>query len=101
MTERVLPVMMKVLDRGVVRSVRVGQAVVSEGEVVLSLEPMHVGAVVETATPQAGSRLSDLEWLAQRSRRILDDPKKTRWHADMRVQLARIEEEMERLRLRA
>ena len=107
--ERLLPVLMKVMDRGVARTVRVGQAAVSDDGVVLTREPMRLGGLVEEANVSAPalaaarpasrhSRLEDLEWLAQRSRRVLDDPKKERWHADMRVQLAQIEEEMERLK---
>ncbi|HEY0880482.1 MAG TPA: hypothetical protein VGD87_03070 [Archangium sp.] len=42
--------------------------------------------------------LAELEQLAQRSRRILEDPKKERWHEDMRKQLEQIEAEMERLK---
>ena len=44
--------------------------------------------------------LADLEWLAERSRRVLEDPKKQKWHHDTRTQLAQIEAEMERLRAR-
>ena len=44
--------------------------------------------------------LADLEWLAERSRRVLEDPKKQKWHEDTRTQLAQIEAEMERLKSR-
>lgn len=52
-----------------------------------------------TATTQKA--LADLESLAERSRRILEDPRKQRWHQDTRNQLALIEAEMERLKGRA
>lgn len=42
-------------------------------------------------------QLADLEWLAERSRKVLDDPRKYRWHADTRTQLAQIEAEIRRL----
>ena len=42
-------------------------------------------------------RLADLELLADRSRKVLEDPKKQKWHADTRAQLAQIEAEMKRL----
>ncbi|MFZ5446396.1 MAG: hypothetical protein ACOZQL_40790 [Myxococcota bacterium] len=127
--ERVVPVVVKVHEAGRVRTVRVGQAFVTESEVVLSLEPMtlqlETGGVGDEAKTEAkdvkveevagvkggsgpdahteggrppGSQLADLEWLAQRSRKILADPRKERWHEDMRLQLSRIEAEMERLR---
>lgn len=116
--ERVVPVVMKVSDQGFVRTVKIGQAFITDDEVVLSLEPMSLQltpppAVVaappvsssfsSTPTPVPGShsQLGDLEWLAQRSRRILADPRKQRWHDDMRMQLQRIEEEMRRLQTRA
>lgn len=109
-TERVVPVVMKLHEGGRVRTVRVGQAFVTEHEVVLSLEPMTLqhGAPLEAeAEPdvatggRSGNQLTDLEWLAQRSRRILADPRKQRWHDDMRAQLSRIEAEMERLKARS
>jgi len=46
-------------------------------------------------------RLQALEWLAQRSRGILEDPRKARWHQDTRKQLEQIEAEIERLRGKA
>ena len=106
-TERVVPVVVKVHDGGQVHSVRVGQALVTEEEVVLSLEPMSLQleeapeVAVATKPGQSVNRLADLEWLAQRSRRLLEDPRKQRWHADTRAQLAMIEAEMDRLRQRA
>lgn len=117
--ERVVPVVVKVHESGRVRTVRVGQAFVTESEVVLSLEPMtlqlekdegagEVKTEAKDVKGEAGSdahhvggRLTDLEWLAQRSRKILADPRKERWHEDMRVQLSRIEAEMERLKARS
>ena len=42
-------------------------------------------------------QLSDLELLAERSRKVLEDPKKQKWHADTRAQLAQIEAEIQRL----
>lgn len=42
-------------------------------------------------------QLADLEWLAERSRKVLEDPRKYRWHADTRTQLAQIEAEIRRL----
>jgi hypothetical protein len=116
-TERLLPVVITVYEGGRARRVRIGQAVVSEQEVVLSLEslvvpldqpPLQTSALQPAgaddaplaSTPQTERRLLDLEWLAQRSRRILVDPKKARWHEDMRLQLEKIDAEMERLRHR-
>lgn len=103
-TERVVPVVVKVHDGSRVHSVRVGQALVTAEEVVLSLEPMSL-QLEEVLAPksagQSGNRLADLEWLAQRSRRLLEDSRKQRWHADTRAQLALIEAEMGRLRQRA
>lgn len=46
-------------------------------------------------------QLADLEWLADRSRKVLGDAKKQKWHADTRVQLTQIEAEIRRLRDRA
>lgn len=63
-----------------------------------------VPAVVKAqdgTTTTTQKALADLEWLAQRSRRILEDPRKQRWHQDTRNQLALIEAEMERLKERA
>jgi len=99
-TERVVPVVVKVNEGGRVRSVKVGQAFVTDEEVVLSLEPMTLELEPESKRPvtqQQTSQLMSLEWMAERSRKILADPRKERWHADMRVQLARIEAEMQRL----
>jgi hypothetical protein len=45
-------------------------------------------------------QLTHLEWLAERSRKVLEDPKKQKWHADTRAQLAQIEAEIERLQKR-
>ena len=106
-SERVVPVVVNVLEDGQLRTVRVGQAVVSENQVVLTLEPLRVqlelpvaeaGGPPLPASAHVESRLVDLEWLAQRSRKLLADPKKARWHDDTRVQLAQIEAEVERLR---
>lgn len=44
--------------------------------------------------------VADLEWLAERSQRGLADPKKARWHATLRAQLASILEELNRLQSR-
>jgi hypothetical protein len=99
-TERVVPVVVRSSDG---TRVRVGQALVTEAEVVLSLEPMSLQLEDEVAAPKSatsGNRLADLEWLAQRSRKLLEDPRKQRWHADTRSQLAMIEAEMDRLRQR-
>ena len=100
--ERMVPVVVKVQDGATVRTVRVGQAHITDGEVVLSLEPMTLQLMPAVDSKQGtGSRLADLEWLAQRSRGILDDPKKVRWHKDTRAQLLLIEAELDRLRERA
>lgn len=103
-TERIVPVVVKVHEGGRTHTVRVGQAFVTDDEVVLTLEPLTLELekvpTAVAASPRTGSQLTDLEWLAQRSRRILDDPRKQRWHDDMRAQLTRIEAEMERLRSR-
>ena len=99
-TERVVPVVVKAHDG---TRVRVGQAFVTDDEVVLSLEPMSLQLEDEVAAPKSassGHRLADLEWLAQRSRKLLEDPRKQRWHADTRAQLTMIEAEMDRLRQR-
>ncbi len=105
--ERVVPVVVKVHDGGRTHTVRVGQAFVTDDEVVLSLEPMTLQLERLPSTTEAapvagrsGNQLVDLEWLAQRSRRILADPRKQRWHGDMRAQLSRIEAEIARLRSR-
>lgn len=102
--ERVVPVVVKVTEGSKVVKVRVGHALIGADEVVLSLEPMSLqlsaADPVSVGGTGTGGRLADLEWLAQRSRRILDDPHKARWHADTRSQLAMIEAEMERLRAR-
>jgi hypothetical protein len=45
--------------------------------------------------------VADLEWLAERSQRILADPKKERWHGALRAQLASILEELNRLQRRS
>lgn len=60
--------------------------------------PAVKGPERTTTTQKA---LADLESLAERSRRILEDPRKQRWHQDTRNQLALIEAEMERLKGRA
>lgn len=110
--EKLLPVMVRLMEDGRARTVQVGQAFVSEDEVVLSLEPfsLKLTGPAPRAEPQSGyqpsptpaprpaTRLGDLEWLAQRSRQVLADPKKQRWHADARAQLADIEAELDRLR---
>lgn len=100
--ERVVPVVVKVQDGGKVRTVRVGQAHITDGEVVLSLEPisLQLSPAAESKNTQ-GNRVADLEWLAQRSRGILGDPRKQRWHQDTRAQLLLIEAELDRLRERA
>lgn len=100
--ERVVPVVVKVQLPGSsrVHAVRVGQAHIGPDEVVLSLEPLAVQLAEGTSstTVHQARGLADLEWMAQRSRRILEDPKKERWHADMRRQLELIEAEMTRLK---
>lgn len=45
--------------------------------------------------------LVELERLAERSRRVLADPGKAKWHQETREQLASIEAEMARLKQRA
>lgn len=100
--ERVVPVVVKVQDGGKQRTVRVGQAHITDDEVVLSLESLslQLTPAVESSHAQ-GNRLQDLEWLAQRSRGVLEDPRKARWHTDTRAQLLLIEAEIDRLRERA
>lgn len=109
-----MPVVVHVDEPGGRRAVRVGQALVTGSEVVLSLDALSLQLELpEHATPIAAPeartpastvhverRLSELEWLAQRSRRILADPKKVRWHEDSRQQLRQIEVEMDQLRSR-
>ncbi len=45
-------------------------------------------------------QLANLNGLADRSRKVLEDPRKQPWHDDARSQLAQIEEEIERLKSR-
>ena len=100
--ERVVPVVVKVQDGGKLRTVRVGQAHITDNEVVLSLESLSLQLTPEVeSSPALGNRVQDLEWLAQRSHKILEDPRKARWHKDTRAQLSLIEAEIERLRERA
>lgn len=112
--ERIVPVIVRLHDHGRVRSVPVGQASVSDTEVVVSLEPLtfalgertddaaESAAGGEAAAPlRRGGRSADLEWLAERSRRVLSDPRKRRWHGDVRTQLAQIEAEIARLKERS
>jgi len=115
--ERLVPLMMKVVADGSPRTVQVGQAFITDTQVVLSLEPLSLTldpvAAAEAADndtrPSApaptrarpGDRAADLEWLAQRSRGVLADPRKRRWHGDVRAQLAEIEAELSRLKERS
>ena len=45
-------------------------------------------------------QLANLQGLAERSRKVLQDPRKQPWHDDTRSQLAQIEAEIERLKTR-
>lgn len=112
--DRLVPLVIRLVEDGQPRRVQVGQAFVTDDEVVLSLEPLsfalEAGATTERpqgevaplpASPRPGGRLGDLEWLAQRSRRVLADPRKRRWHGDVRAQLAEIEAELVRLKERS
>ncbi|MBL8920255.1 MAG: hypothetical protein JNJ54_15420 [Myxococcaceae bacterium] len=111
--ERLVPVFVRLYEHGKERSVPVGQAFVSSTEVVLSLEPI-VLSLAEAARAETGEgqplaagvgpprgRIADLERLAHRSRKVLADPRKSRWHGDVRAQLAEIEAELVRLRDRS
>lgn len=94
--ERLLPVVVKEPDG---TTVRVGEAVVGADEVVLTLDAklqLSPRDAKRSATQARG--LADLELMAERSRRVLEDPSKRRWHADMQRQLTDIEAEMARLR---
>jgi hypothetical protein len=91
----------RVVEGGEARLVPIGHALVSDREVVVSLEPLRVPLDAPsmanlTSVPPASGPLQDLERLAQRSRRVLADPRKARWHADARAQLASIEAELAR-----
>ena len=111
--DRLVPLVVRLMEDGQPRRVQVGQAFVTDTEVVLSLEPLSFAleAAVTTdaeqdvapqpSAPRPGSRVGDLEWLAQRSRRVLADPRKRRWHGDVRAQLAEIEAELIRLKERS
>lgn len=102
-------------------TVELGQAVMGEDErrAWLELEPQRVRQVLRELTPQERGLpprprpvahtfqgpttercVADLEWLAERSQRGLADPKKAKWHATLRAQLASILEELNRLQSR-
>lgn len=97
-------------DDGTVEEVRIGYAIKSGERFILQLDPLTVGAAtavtrvtpLETAAPsglkQGGSTLEELEHLAERSRRVLADPKRSRWHEDERQLLAEIMAELGRKR---
>ncbi|MFO0598399.1 MAG: hypothetical protein U0228_24045 [Myxococcaceae bacterium] len=68
----------------------------------LELEPESLRqALRRVSAPEDHLRsarfVKDLERMAERSRRVLEDPKKEKWHQQMRDQLASILEELERL----
>jgi hypothetical protein len=97
--ERLLPLVVRVVEAGETRTVPIGHALVSEREVVVSLEPLRVvldgpPAPNVVSAPAAPGPLQDLQRLAERSRRVLADPRKARWHEEARAQLASIEAEL-------
>lgn len=55
---------------------------------------------VQGDRPLAVRAVTELEKLAERSRRVLEDPHKARWHEETRAQLASIEAELARLKQR-
>ncbi len=46
-------------------------------------------------------RLADLEYLAARARKTLDDPRRSKWHDEAREQLIQIEAAIDRVAARA
>jgi len=112
------------LPDGTERLQRIGTASRDEKEVVVTLEglslepnpeppppppphfpvvphPLAPAPVESTAAAQASvKRLLALEQLAERSRKVLSDEKKLKWHHDVRTQLELIELEISRLRAR-
>lgn len=109
MNEPGLPVTVAVRRAdGSVERVRVGTAyegtdgftlqmhelVIGEGEARADSQPLGV----PRASGGVGVGVEDLEFFAGRSRRVLADPSKARWHADERARLAAIEKEIARRR---
>ncbi|MHB8872527.1 MAG: hypothetical protein ACYC8T_02465 [Myxococcaceae bacterium] len=111
-----LPVMVTVAGAdGRVERVRVGTALRCEQGLLLKLAELSIATPAPAPAPKPvevplplrwravashTSSLTDLEYLANRSRQTLADPAKERWHSEAREQLMRIEEEMARQRAR-
>ncbi|MBX5480642.1 MAG: hypothetical protein IRZ16_02160 [Myxococcaceae bacterium] len=100
---------------GSVEHVRVGQAIRIGDRFELSFAPLSIGAPPPVRTkaaplatdahpepsrpmPAGDDPVAGLEFLADRARRVLADPKKAKWHDEQRVLLQAIEAELARKR---
>jgi hypothetical protein len=111
MLPRTLPVYVSLSrEDGSVAQVQVGHAIQSDEGIVLHLHRLTLGASAPAvlpvgdrpslADPTASTTIDELEYLAERSRRVLADPKKARWHAEQRALLGEIVAELDRKRER-
>lgn len=101
--ERKLTVWMAVTrPDGSVEQVQVGSAYRTEQGLCLQLPALRLvevrAAPAALTASQGAGTLGDLETLARRARKILADPKRSRWHDAERSHLAAIEAELERKR---
>ena len=97
-------------DDGTVEEVRIGYAIKTGERFILHLDPLSLGIAPPAARLSSaeaigfgglrpsGSTVEELENLAARSRKVLADPKKSRWHQDERLLLAEIMAELDRKR---
>ena len=64
----------------------------------LRLSPFEPPTAPGLSAPVAGGNLEDLEYIAARARRTLNDASKSRWHQQERVLLRQVEDELARFR---
>lgn len=98
-----LPVVVEVArPDGSQELVRIGTARREGTHFVLDLGALRIEGpshAPEPLQPTQGGTLEDLEYIAARARRTLDDASKSRWHAQERDLLDQVEREMSRLRM--
>ncbi len=100
MTEFPVVVMIKNED-GTESTLQLGTAWQHGEEWAVWLDPRLVDRPSRGLGRGADPRLADLEYLAARARKTLDDPRRSKWHDEARAQLIQIEAEIDRVAARA
>ena len=89
------------LEDGSESRVQLGTAWQHGDEWAVWLDPRLVDRPSRGLGRGSDPRLADLEYLAARARKTLDDPRRQKWHDEAREQLIQIEAEIDRVAARA